>query len=78
MECGDLGCYAHADNLLSQSARFYLPREAATSMLEQMEQQIAATWYETARREGVIERCCEKIAGAFIDPGFRLVRDERQ
>jgi serine/threonine-protein kinase HipA len=78
MECGDLGRYAHADNLLSQSARFYLPREAATTMLEQMEQQIAATWYETARREGVTERDCGKITGAFVYAGFRLAREEQE
>ena len=29
-------------------------------------------WYDIARREGVTERDCEKIASAFAYPGFRL------
>lgn len=75
MECGDLGRYAHADNLLSQSARFYLQRDAAIDALTDMERQVQSTWYETARCEGVSERDCEKIAGAFVYPGFRLARE---
>ena len=72
MHCGDMGRYAHADNLLSQSARFYLRREEAAAIVTDMEQRIAGTWYETARREGVSERDCEMIRTAFVYPGFRL------
>lgn len=72
MQCGDLGRYAHADNLLSQSARFYLKPEEAQTVITDMEQRIAGSWYETARREGVSERDCEMIKTAFVYPGFRL------
>lgn len=72
LSCGDLGRYAHAENLLSQCARFSLKREEAESLVAEMERRIAATWYETARREGVSEQDCETIKTAFVYPGFRL------
>jgi len=72
LSCGDLGRYAHTENLLSQCARFSLKREEACSLIDEMEWRIAATWYETARREGVSEQDCEKIKTAFVYPGFRL------
>lgn len=70
--CGDLGRYAHVENLLSQSARFHLQREEAESLVSGMERRVAATWYETARRAGVSERDCEMIKSAFVYPGLRL------
>ena len=72
LSCGDLGRYAHAENLLSQCERFYLKREEADALIAEMERRIAATWYETARREGVSEQDCETIKTAFVYPGFRL------
>jgi len=72
LSCGDLGRYAHAENLLSQSARFHLKRNEAGALIKEMEEKIAATWYETARREGVSERDCDQIKTAFVYPGFRL------
>jgi serine/threonine-protein kinase HipA len=72
LSCGDWGSYAHAENLLSQSQRFYLEREQAEALISAMEKQITATWYETARRAGVSERDCDTISGAFVYPGFRL------
>jgi serine/threonine-protein kinase HipA len=77
MQCGDRGRYAHAGNLLSQSARFYLDRQEAEAVISTMEQRIAGTWYETARREGVSERDCETIKTAFVYPGFRLKPEDR-
>ena len=53
MSCGDAGRFANAENLLSQSARFHLGREEAAGLIAAMEKQVGATWYETARREGV-------------------------
>ncbi len=70
--CGDNGRYAHADNLLSQSARFLLKDEEAAQLIAQMEQTIAASWYRIARQEGVSEQDCKAISGAFVYPGFRL------
>lgn len=72
LQCGDLGRYAHAENLLSQCARFMLKPDEARTLIDDMEQRIKNTWYETARRVGVSERDCEKIAPAFVYPGFRL------
>jgi serine/threonine-protein kinase HipA len=71
LACGDQGRRANADNLLSQCGRFLLPREAAAKLLDDMQAQVRARWYEVARREGVGERDCERIAGAFAYPGFR-------
>lgn len=78
LQCGDLGRYAHADNLLSQSERFYLNRGAAKTVISEMENCIENKWYEMARREGVSEQDCEKIRTAFLYPGFRLELQDRQ
>ncbi|MCI0365125.1 MAG: HipA domain-containing protein [Phycisphaerales bacterium] len=72
MACGDMGRYAHADNLLSQSARFLLAPEEARRTVEKMEEAIRDRWYEVARREGVSEADCEKLKTAFAYEGFRL------
>lgn len=71
LTCGDQGRRASAENLLSQSGRFLLSREAAARILDDMEAQVRSRWYETARREGVSERDCDRIAGAFAYAGFR-------
>ena len=71
MACGDAGRFAHAANLLSQSARFLLEAAQARAMVDAMEAQVRATWYATARAAGVSERDCARIAPAFAYPGFR-------
>lgn len=73
MSCGDLGRYAHADNLLSQSPRFLVPSDAARTMVDEMEAQVRTSWYAVARAQGVSEKDCEKISRAFAYPGFRLL-----
>jgi serine/threonine-protein kinase HipA len=35
-----------------------------------MEASVRARWHAVARREGVSERDCEKISGAFVYEGF--------
>lgn len=72
MACGDMGRYAHADNLLSESARFLLAPDEARGIIGRMEQTVRTKWYEVARREGVSEADCKKLAGAFAYEGFRL------
>jgi serine/threonine-protein kinase HipA len=72
MICGDQGRLANATNLLSQAARFLLPEEVARSIVETMKDRVKRTWYETARSAGVSEKDCERIAGAFVYPGFDL------
>lgn len=76
LTCGDFGRYANAQNMLSQCARFHLKREEAQAIIDKMEQQVKATWYETARRESVSEQDCETIKTAFAYPGFRLAIEE--
>lgn len=71
LACGDQGRRASADNLLSQCGRFLLARDAAAKILDDMEAQIRSRWYEVARREGLSERDCDRISGAFAYPGFR-------
>ncbi len=70
--CGDRGRYAHADNLLSQHARFLLDRGEAESMIDGMERTVRNRWYDIARTEGMTDRDCDRISGAFAYPGFRL------
>jgi len=72
LDCGDMGRFAHAENLLSQSARFLLQPDEAKKTIDEMEKKVRSKWYEIARREGVTEKDCEKIASAFAYPGFRL------
>jgi len=76
LECGDLGRYAHANNLLSQSARFLLDPGEARAIIDKMEQMVRERWYEFARREGVSEKDCEIIRPAFAYEGFRLNLEE--
>jgi len=78
LECGDAGRFANAGNLLSQSARFLLEPGEAAAMIDAMEAQVRGTWYATARAAGVSERDCERIATAFVYPGFRQSPEQRQ
>ena len=70
--CGDEGRYARAGNLLTQSARFLIDEDGAKKIIDEMEVVIVNCWYNIARREGVTEKDCDKIASAFACPGFRL------
>ncbi len=72
LDCGDWGRYANVGNLLSQSARFLLEPDEARIIVDEMEQEVRSKWYNIARKEGVTEKDCEKIASAFAYPGFRL------
>jgi serine/threonine-protein kinase HipA len=72
LACGDMGRYAHAANLLSQSARFLLKPDEAKAIIDQMEQTVKTRWYDVCRREGVGEKDCATIATAFAYEGFRL------
>lgn len=73
--CGDAGRYAHAENLLSQSTRFMLAPQDAQGIIKTMEQTISDRWYEICRTEGVTEKDCDRISGAFVYPGFRFSVD---
>jgi serine/threonine-protein kinase HipA len=71
MECGDLGRYANARNILSQHARFLLDRDEAEKVVSEMRAQVSE-WYDTVRACGVSEKDTETIRGAFVYPGFDL------
>lgn len=71
MACGDLGRFANAGNLVSQAARFLLPVDKASQIVDEMEARVRSTWYEVARGRGVSDGDCIQIAGAFAYPGFR-------
>lgn len=72
LHCGDMGRYAHAENLLSQSARFLLKADHARGIIASMEATVRQRWYEICRREGVSEKDCETIRPAFAYAGLRL------
>ena len=70
MICGDNGRFANAANLVSQSGRFMLDKDAAATTLDTMQKQIRDSWTEAARRAGVSKSDCDKISGAFVYQGF--------
>jgi serine/threonine-protein kinase HipA len=72
MDCGDMGRYANAKNILSQHARFLLEKSEAEKIIKEMRDQVAGTWYTTVRACGVTERDADTIRGAFVYPGFSL------
>jgi serine/threonine-protein kinase HipA len=72
LDCGDQGRYANAKSILSQHARFLLIRAEAEKIVNDMKNQVEATWYETLRAHGVSKKDAETIRGAFVYPGFSL------
>jgi serine/threonine-protein kinase HipA len=72
MECGDMGRYANARNILSQHARFLLKEDEATRIVGDMKEQVASRWYDTVPACGVSESDAEIIRGAFVYEGFSL------
>lgn len=70
MACGDMGRFANAKNILSQHARFLLKEEEAAKIVNDMVNQVRATWYNTAPACGVSENDAEAIRGAFLYEGF--------
>lgn len=72
LDCGDMGRYANANNILSQHARFLLDRGEAENIVHDLKSQVEAGWYSCLRASGVSERDAEMIRGAFVYPGFDL------
>lgn len=69
MECGDLGRFANARNIVSQHARFLLEKSEAQKIVSDTRNQVEK-WYDTVRGCGVSESDAETIHGAFLYPGF--------
>ncbi|MHB8622985.1 MAG: type II toxin-antitoxin system HipA family toxin [Sulfuricaulis sp.] len=72
LDCGDMGSFANARNILSQHARFLLEPGEAEKIVTDMKDQVATTWYDTVRASGVSEGDAETIRGAFAYSGFSL------
>lgn len=72
LDCGDMGRYANAKNILSQHPRFLLDKDDAEKVITDMKARIEATWYQTLRASGVSEKDAETVRGAFVYPGFSL------
>lgn len=72
LDCGDQGRYANAKNILSQHPRFLLDRAEAETIIRDLKDQVATTWYDTVRASGVSNKDAETIRGAFVYPGFSL------
>ena len=72
MDCGDMGRYANAKNILSQHARFLLEKDEAQKIVTEMHAQVGSTWYNTVRSCSVSEKDAETIGRAFAYPGFSL------
>jgi len=70
LECGDLGSFANAQNLLSQCSRFLLDQNEAEVIISTMTEQVRATWYSIVRAQGVSERDAQTIKRAFVYEGF--------
>ena len=70
LACGDMGHCAHAQNLLSQSARFLLKADEARAIID-VESIVRQRWHEICRREGVSAKDRETISPAFAYDGFR-------
>ncbi len=72
MDCGDMGRYANAKNILSQHARFLLEKDEGEKIVTEMHSQVGNTWYNTVRSCSVSEKDAETISRAFAYPGFTL------
>jgi serine/threonine-protein kinase HipA len=70
MECGDLGRFANAKNILSQCRRFLLEEDEAKAIITEMSKQIKSNWYSTVRAHGITEADATKISSAFAYDGF--------
>ncbi|RYH55687.1 MAG: HipA domain-containing protein, partial [Alcaligenaceae bacterium] len=70
MTIGHFGRYANRSNLISQSDRFLIPQQQAASILDEMTETVANSWYATCKDVGVTERDCELIRSAFVYQGF--------
>jgi serine/threonine-protein kinase HipA len=70
MDCGTLGRFANAKNLLTQCSRFLLDENQARCIVSTMMDVVRATWYSVVRAQGVSEKDAEKIRSAFVYDGF--------
>ena len=75
MSIGRHGRYANRENLLSAAARYRLTRDEASGLLDRMTDVVRARWHDALRAQGVTQLECERLARAFVYPGFVLDPD---
>jgi serine/threonine-protein kinase HipA len=78
MTVGNMGRFANAKNILSQSARFLLENEQAEATVTDMTERVRATWYDVVRSCGVSEKDAEAIRRAFVYEGFFYANEPAQ
>jgi serine/threonine-protein kinase HipA len=72
MAAGRYNRYANRENLLSECARFRLPREEAARIIDRMQVVVSTRWRAVMRANGVTEADCERLATSFNYAGFEL------
>jgi serine/threonine-protein kinase HipA len=75
LECGRWGRVARRENLLSEAPRFGLDREAASAVIDELKEIVARCWRDEVKAQGATEAECERIAPAFVYPGFEYPMD---
>jgi serine/threonine-protein kinase HipA len=72
MTVGRYNRYANRENLLSECARFRLQRDEAATLIDRMHDLVRTRWRAVMRANGVTEADCDRLATAFVYPGFQL------
>jgi serine/threonine-protein kinase HipA len=70
MTCGTQGRVARRENLLSAHNRFFLSKDEAENIVDNMAATIKKEWYACLRRTGASEKDCTAVANAFVYEGF--------
>ena len=76
MKVGDLGALATEGNLMSRPERFLVSEPEAKAMIDRIRAIVERRWYPLCRAAAMTEADCERIRGAFLNPGFDWTRDD--
>ena len=72
MTIGKFGRVANRVNLVSSAGAFRLEETEASALFDTMAEIVRNRWHAVFRREGVSERDCETVSGAFVYAGLFL------
>ena len=78
MTVGDLGRRATAENLVTQSPRFLIPRDQAEAIVAEMEEIVRGQWEIVARAAKVTLKDYETIRNALENEGFNFTAEPAQ
>ncbi len=70
MECGANGRYANRANIVAGHGRFYLDREEAERIFDDIIETVRTGWLPQMRHIGVGEADCTRISKAFLYDGL--------